>query len=99
MIGLAQWLPALLICLALAGVAWRLRAQAPPPGQAQLQTLASTALGPSQRVVAVRAAGRVLLLTICARGVSLVGEMRFEEWLAADAEPLKARAAGRGETG
>ncbi len=98
MIGLAQWLPALLICLALAAVAWRLRAQALPPGPALLETVASTTLGPSQRLTAVRAGGRVLLLAQSPQGVTLIAEMRADEFAAsADSEALQARAAGRGE--
>ncbi len=80
MIGLAQWLPALLVCAALAAIAWRLRAQAPPPGEVGFETLASTPLGPGQRLLAVRAADRVYLLAVTQQGVSRVGVMAAVRW-------------------
>jgi|GEM_PF-3738334 len=103
MIGTAQWLPAILICLALAAAAWRLRAQAPPSGAAGLENLASASLGPSQRLTAVRAAGRVLLLVVSPQGVTLVGEMSLEEWASgppqSQAQSQSARAAAGGGAG
>ena len=80
MIGLWQWMPATLICLALAVWAWRLRRRVPQAGGNPLETLGTAPLGPSQRLVAVRAASRVYLLAVTPQGVSAVGEMDAAEW-------------------
>jgi flagellar biogenesis protein FliO len=84
MIGLWQWMPAALICLALSAWAWRLRLRGTAEGQSHLETLATAPLGPSQRVVAVRAAGRVYLLAVTPQGVSTLGEMDAADWGSAD---------------
>ena len=69
MIGWEQWLPAVGICAALALAAYRLRARQPGVGGAPLETLASTPLAQGQRLVAVRAGGRVFLLAVGAQRV------------------------------
>ena len=98
MIGFAQWLPALLICLVLAAIAWRLRNNASPRGEPQLETLGSTQLGPSQRLVAVRAADRVYLLAVTQQGVSRIGELDARAWCAVpeQGESGDSKAFGRG---
>jgi flagellar biogenesis protein FliO len=98
MIGLWQWMPAALICLGLAAWAWRLRLRNPESGALRLETLGTTTLVPSQRVVAVRAAHRVYLLAVTPQGVSAVGEMDLADWQAAedDSAPTTALAQSRG---
>jgi flagellar biogenesis protein FliO len=86
-IGPAEWLPALLLCAALAGVAWRLRVRAQPPDGAGLKVLAQTPLGPGQRLIAVRAADRVYLLAATQQGVQRIGAMDAARWRASDAAP------------
>lgn len=78
--GWLQWLPALLICLGLATAAWRLRLRAAQSAGERLETLGSTPLGPSQRLVAVRAGQTVYLLAVSQREVAKIGETTAESW-------------------
>ncbi|MBI1358348.1 MAG: hypothetical protein GC160_28770 [Acidobacteria bacterium] len=89
MIGWQQWLPAAGICLLLALISWRLRRAGPAAAaRSPLQTLGSLPLSAGQRLLAVRAGGRVFLLGVGPQSVVRVGEMGWAEWdETAPAEP------------
>lgn len=94
--GLAQWMPALLICAGLGFWAWRLRLRNPASGPMNLANLGAVQLGPSQRLVAVRAANRVYLLAVSGQNVAPIAELDLQEWLAG---PGAAPASGEKATG